>query len=95
MLASAPIERMNKRSRQMAKTKMASETIESKNKGVVLAKIGRKKMVVNPMAVGGWRLKPTAAIGMPNEISRRWISETKNCNRHADQENDSRSLAVP
>jgi hypothetical protein len=22
---------------------------------------------------------------MPNEISRRWISETKNCNRHADQ----------
>ena len=36
MLASAAIARMNEEGRQMAKTKMASETIESKNKAFVL-----------------------------------------------------------
>ena len=36
MLASAAIARMNEKGRQMAKTKMASETIESKNKALVI-----------------------------------------------------------
>ena len=36
MLASAAIARRNEKGRQMAKTKMASETIESKNKELVL-----------------------------------------------------------
>ena len=36
MLASAAIARRNEKGRQMAKTKMASETIESKNKALVL-----------------------------------------------------------
>jgi predicted SnoaL-like aldol condensation-catalyzing enzyme len=36
LLASAAIARMNEKGRQMAKTKMASETIESKNKALVI-----------------------------------------------------------
>jgi predicted SnoaL-like aldol condensation-catalyzing enzyme len=36
LLASAAIARTNEETRQMAKTKMASETIESKNKALVL-----------------------------------------------------------
>ena len=36
LLASAAIERMHEEGRQMAKTRMASETIESKNKAFVL-----------------------------------------------------------